>query len=175
MSGTYTSHSLANSPTSMSLLQIIPANPHLLLLIRVAPYPYNLLNVILASSPSLSLSTYTACTALSLCKLVVHTWIGAGIHDLSATHLPEDPEVTLRPSDSGLPPHHHSDDSGRWMGGAGQGDKLKVYTTWAGIALCVALFFYLTHLAKRALARAQEEQEMGGEGAQMSGVTRVGV
>ncbi|EIW65830.1 hypothetical protein TREMEDRAFT_35925 [Tremella mesenterica DSM 1558] len=132
--------SLQSSPTATSLLQIIPDNPHLLLLIRIAPYPYNLLNVILASSPSLTLFNYTACTALSLCKLVLHTWIGAGIHDLSSWH--------KRPS------HHdlHNDTMGR--------DDVKFYSTIVGVTMCLVLFVYLTHLAKRALARVQIEQEL---------------
>ena len=43
-------------------------------------------------------------------------------------------------------------------------EDVKMWSTWAGIGLCVVLFFYLTHLAKRALARAQAEQERDGEG-----------
>ena len=127
----------------MSLLHIIPAKPHLLLLIRVAPYPFNLLNVILASSPSLTLRTYTACTALSLCKLVIHTWIGAGLHDLSELH-------------GGGPGHG---------GGTAlsledqQRQDVRWYSTCFGVVLCISLFFYLTHLAKRAVARAQIEHE----------------
>lgn len=132
--------SLASSPTATSLLQIIPQNPHLLLLIRIAPYPYNLLNVVLASAPSLSLQTYTACTALSLCKLVLHTWIGAGIRDLSAAYGGGE-----EGGDSA--PH---DDS--------RHERVKAGVTWGGIVLCCILFVYLTHIAKKAIARAQEAQ-----------------
>jgi uncharacterized membrane protein YdjX (TVP38/TMEM64 family) len=131
---------LASSPTATSLLQIIPQNPHLLLLIRIAPYPYNLLNVVLASAPSLSLQTYTACTALSLCKLVLHTWIGAGIHDRSAAY---------GAGEEGAEPAPHDD---------AQHERVKAGVTWGGIVLCCILFVYLTHIAKRAIARAQEEQ-----------------
>jgi len=38
--------------------------------------------------------------------------------------------------------------------------NIKNYTTWAGIGLCVVLFFYLTQKAKKALAAAQVEQEL---------------
>lgn len=41
---------------------------------------------------------------------------------------------------------------------------MKMYATWAGIALCVGLFFYLTHLAKRALRKAQQEEEARRDG-----------
>ncbi|TXT09052.1 hypothetical protein VHUM_02526 [Vanrija humicola] len=133
---------LASSPTATSLLQIIPQNPHLLLLIRVAPYPYNLLNVVLASAPTLSLQTYTACTALSLCKLVLHTWIGAGIHDLSAAYNAGG-SVQTEPSEEDI---HR--------------DRIKAGATWGGIVLCVLLFVYLTHIAKREIAKAQDEQRV---------------
>lgn len=132
--------SLQNSPMAISLLHIIPSNPHLLLLIRIAPYPYNLLNVILASSPALTLRTYTACTALSLCKLVLHTWIGAGLHSLSELH---------GTSDSGEPLSEEDQ----------QRQDVRWYSTCFGVVLCISLFFYLTHLAKRALSRAQVEHE----------------
>ncbi|WVQ93262.1 hypothetical protein IAU59_000328 [Kwoniella sp. CBS 9459] len=182
--------SLAHSPTSISILNILPSNPHLLLLIRIAPYPYNLLNVILASSPTLTLRTYTGCTAISLCKLVLHTWIGAGVHDLSASYghggaaagdgsknvsegLGDDsgtdedeswPHPFPPPSHHHPHPYHHVYGHGH---GHGQGhppmdssrEDVKAYSTWIGIFLCVGLFFYLTHLAKKALKKAQEEQE----------------
>lgn len=200
---------LAGSPTAQTLLNIIPANPHLLLLIRIAPYPYNLLNVILASAPSLTLRTYTACTAFSLLKLVLHTWIGAGIHDLSATYVhdrgasapPADGSDTLGESEGSggwagagdaLPDTQYPDGDQGWHRPHGPGrfgehgyghhryhhhhhnyhhhppawmveemhrQKIRMYSTWVGIALCVALFFYLTHLAKKALAKAQAEAE----------------
>ncbi|WVF65599.1 hypothetical protein IAT40_000329 [Kwoniella sp. CBS 6097] len=177
--------SLAHSPTSISILNILPSNPHLLLLIRIAPYPYNLLNVILASSPTLTLRTYTGCTAISLCKLVLHTWIGAGIHDLSASygHGTGDSSKSVvggddedEGQDKGpdgqwpypfpSPSHHPSHGHGH---GHGHGhahppmetsrEDVKAYSTWIGIILCIGLFFYLTHLAKKALKKAQEEQE----------------
>ncbi|RXK37892.1 hypothetical protein M231_04891 [Tremella mesenterica] len=154
--------SLQSSPTATSLLQIIPDNPHLLLLIRIAPYPYNLLNVILASSPSLTLFNYTACTALSLCKLVLHTWIGAGIHDLSSWHK-RPPHHDLHSPHGPRPWHHHRPP---WSTGHGSQDDtmgrddVKFYSTIVGVTMCLVLFVYLTHLAKRALARVQIEQEL---------------
>lgn len=38
--------------------------------------------------------------------------------------------------------------------------QVRMYSTWVGIGLCVALFFYLTHLAKKALKKAQEEEAL---------------
>jgi hypothetical protein len=139
--------SLASSPTASSLLQIIPQNPHLLLLIRIAPYPYNLLNVVLASAPTLTLKTYTCCTAISLCKLVLHTWIGAGIHDISAAY------NSAPPADGNTPPAEQTPEDAHH-------ERVKTGVTWGGIVLCAVLFVYLTHVAKRAIAKAQHEQRV---------------
>jgi hypothetical protein len=157
-----TSRSLNGSPTAQSLLQIIPQNPHLLLLIRIAPYPYNLLNVILASSPALTLKTYTACTAVSLLKLTLHTWIGAGIHDLSATYAQkheEHPPAQHPPQWHGGPHHNPYHPAPEWLDEERHRQDVRVWSTWIGIGLCVGLFFYLTHLAKKALAKAQADQD----------------
>ncbi|WWC64089.1 uncharacterized protein I303_106696 [Kwoniella dejecticola CBS 10117] len=193
---------LSCSQTSSTLLSLLSSHPHLLLLIRIAPYPYNLLNVILASSPSLSLKTYTACTALSLCKLVLHTWIGSGIHNLSEAyghgprhdrpHMAEPFPGNANGSEEGdndqwashphgepdsntgdhTPPHHHH--PAPWHGHGhghdhGQGpemdveweqrEQIKTYSTWFGIFLCIFLFVYLTYLTKKALKKAQAQQE----------------
>ncbi|KAK6904367.1 hypothetical protein I203_105179 [Kwoniella mangroviensis CBS 8507] len=167
------------SPTSSTLLSLLSSHPHLLLLIRIAPYPYNLLNVILASSPSLSLKTYTACTALSLCKLVLHTWIGAGIHNLSEAyghghghrhgygHAPSQGEFDeggqWPPHNNNHVHHHHHHHPGESpdieMEMDTSREDVKMYSTWIGIFLCVILFFYLTYLTKKTIRKAQREQE----------------
>ena len=41
--------------------------------------------------------------------------------------------------------------------------QVRMYSTWAGIVLCIVLFVYLTRLAKKALARAQAQAD-GREG-----------
>ncbi|OWT38600.1 cytoplasmic protein [Cryptococcus neoformans Bt1] len=152
---------LASSSISMSLLHILPTHPHLLLLIRIAPYPYNLLNVILASSPTLTLQTYTGCTAVSLCKLVLHTWIGSGIHDLSESygHGQSKGQEESKEGD-GVDGQWPQDPDGVTGRPAQEGDTqtAKTWTTWVGIVLCIVLFFYLMHFAKRAVKKAQAEQ-----------------
>lgn len=95
--------------------------------------------MVLASAPSLSLKTYTACTAISLCKLILHTWMGAGIHDLSSAY-------GATPVEDRIPEPHEPEH-----------ETLKVAMTWGGIFLCGVLFVYLTHLAKRAIKKAQDE------------------
>ena len=56
---------------------------------------------------------------------------------------------------------HH--DHHQWTPEERRRREVKVWCTWGGIGLCVGLFFYLTHLAKRALARAQQAEEEGFE------------
>jgi hypothetical protein len=40
-----------------------------------------------------------------------------------------------------------------------QRQDIRWYLTCFGVVLCISMFFYLTHLAKRALTRAQVEHE----------------
>ncbi|RGB25204.1 snare associated Golgi protein [Rhizophagus diaphanus] len=54
----------------------------LLFLIRLAPYPYNVLNTLL-SATHLSLQTFIGATALSLFKLMIHVWIGSKLSSFS--------------------------------------------------------------------------------------------
>ena len=65
------------------VVHAIEKRPQLLFLVRLAPYPYNLLNTLLASSPTLTLRTYVMCTALPLFKLLVHTALGSSIQSFS--------------------------------------------------------------------------------------------
>ncbi len=51
---------------------------------RVAPYPYNVMNVLLAGAEGMSMRVYGGVTALSLVKLLVHTWVGASLQSFSA-------------------------------------------------------------------------------------------
>ncbi|KAJ3034746.1 hypothetical protein HDV00_004724 [Rhizophlyctis rosea] len=51
-------------------------------LIRLAPYPYNVMTV-LFSATSITFSTYTLATALSLLKLGIYVYIGSTIHDIA--------------------------------------------------------------------------------------------
>lgn len=66
------------------LIQVVERRPRLLFLIRLAPYPYNLLNASLASSQKLTLKTFAFCTALSLPKLMIHCALGSSTKDFAA-------------------------------------------------------------------------------------------
>lgn len=155
------SHLLTHTTSLKRAVRAIERKPQLLLLIRVAPYPYNLMNVLLAASHTLSFSTYFWCTALSLCKIVIHTSIGAGIHSFAAHHLKDhaptkeaaEEEAATAASDGGV--DNNNDDDG----------LSTIYTVF-GIVLCVAIFLYLTYVARRAvdveLVNEEEEEDYGG-------------
>jgi uncharacterized membrane protein YdjX (TVP38/TMEM64 family) len=55
--------------------------PQLLLLVRIAPYPYNVMNFALSAS-SVSLGTFALATGISLVKLGTHIAIGASLETL---------------------------------------------------------------------------------------------
>lgn len=67
--------------------------------------------------------------------------MGAGIHDLSSAY-------GGTSKDERIPEPHETDQ---------RHDMLKIGMTWGGIFLCAVLFVYLTHLAKRAIKKAQDE------------------
>ncbi|EAU84267.2 hypothetical protein CC1G_01263 [Coprinopsis cinerea okayama7 len=126
-----------NSYTSIKrVVRAIEKRPKLLFLIRFAPYPYNVLNCLLAASPTLTLHTYTVCTALSLFKVVIHTSIGASIHSFKDFHV-ADPDST--------------DDEG-------SADWLAQMWTLVGIALCAAILVYLYIVARRAVDEELDDE-----------------
>lgn len=110
------------------VVRAIERKPQLLFLVRLAPYPYNVMNVLLAST-TLNMKTYVTCTGLSLFKVIVHTSIGAGIRSFSA---------------------HKS--------GSGEEHGWSRLWTIVGIALCVALFLYLSWVARRAVDDELEDE-----------------
>jgi len=110
------------------VVSAIEKQPTLLFLIRLAPYPYNLLNAILAAAPSLTFQTYFCCTALSLFKLIIHTWAGSAIHSFA--------EGTK---------------------GDGENEVVR-YWTYFGLLLSIGLFGYLSYLAKKTVEKQAETE-----------------
>ena len=119
------------------VVRAIENNPKLLFLIRLAPYPYNVMNCLLAASPSLTLRTYLLCTALSLPKLIIHTSIGSSIHSFAEYH--------VRRPGSG-----ESED---------EGSTLSHYSTIAGIVLCLAIFVYLSYVTRKAVDEELQDED----------------
>jgi uncharacterized membrane protein YdjX (TVP38/TMEM64 family) len=131
-----------NSCTTIKrVVRAIEKRPKLLFLIRLAPYPYNVMNCLLAASPTLTLHTYTVCTALSLFKVIIHTSLGASIHSFKEYHV-------VRP---GTAP---SDDN--------NADVVAQLWTIVGIVLCISILVYLSVVARRAVDDELEDDSTGG-------------
>jgi Uncharacterized conserved protein len=128
---------LASTSTIKRVVRAIEKRPKLLFLIRLAPYPYNVMNCLLAASPTLTLRTYTVCTALSLFKVIIHTSLGASIHSFKDYHVVE-------PDKDGNPSHPAIDEE------SGANTVARMWTV-IGIVLCVAIFIYLSVVARRAV------------------------
>lgn len=129
---------IASAPVSIKrAIRAVEKQPKLLFLIRLSPYPYNLMNALLATS-RISFSTYTWCTALSLFKVIIHTTIGASIHKFSDYHT-----------------HSHSatndGDTTESGNDEGDGDDWNKIFTIFGVILCVVVLVYLSWVARRAV------------------------
>lgn len=123
-------HWLASCTSIKRVIRAIDKRPKLLFLIRLAPYPYNVMNCLLAASPTLTLHTYTVCTALSLFKVIIHTSLGASIHSFRDYH-------THQPNSS-------------VEKGTTSGVMARIWTI-VGIVLCVLILIYLSIIARRAV------------------------
>ena len=121
---------LSSTLTIKRVVRAIEKRPKLLFLIRLAPYPFNVMNCLLAASPTLSLRTYTVCTALSLFKLIIHTTVGSSIRSFAEYHVSKPGQTAP-----------HSDEE----------SLLGHYSTIIGILLCVAIFLYLSYVARKAV------------------------
>ncbi|THH33796.1 hypothetical protein EUX98_g402 [Antrodiella citrinella] len=124
------------------VVRAIEKRPRLLFLIRLAPYPFNVMNCLLAASPTLTLRTYTICTALSLFKVIIHTSIGSSIRSFAEYHVAK----------PGQPPHDTSDES-----------MLAHYSTILGVTLCVGIFVYLSYVARRAVDDELQDEAINRE------------
>ncbi|WFD28232.1 hypothetical protein MNAN1_003238 [Malassezia nana] len=117
------------------VVRAIEREPRLLFLVRLAPYPYNLLNTLLASSQVLTLPTYLGCTAMALPKLLVHTSLGASIENFSTYQ--------------SVPSQHTSS----------RAEALRHMAGAAGLVLCVGLFLYLYTVARNAVDNLDDESD----------------
>lgn len=120
--------------TIRRVVRAIEKRPRLLFLIRLAPYPYNVTNCLLATSSALTLRTYTICTALSLFKVVIHTYIGASIHSFKDYA-----------------------SNARARGRGRTADRMAEFWTIIGISLCIFILVYISIIARRAIDEELEE------------------
>ena len=135
---------LKHMPSFARTVRAVSRNPKLLFLVRFAPYPYNVMNVLLAASPSLRWRTYIGCTALSLLKVVIHTSIGSGIRSFKGYH--------------GVGEGQGID--GETTDAERQSSYLAKWSTIVGVVLCLLLLFYLGHVARKAVDVELEEDDM---------------
>src|SRR5258707_11183981 len=94
---------LSSATSVKRVVRAIEKRPQLLFLIRLAPYPYNVMNCLLGASPTLTLRTYLVCTALSLFKVIIHTTLGSSIHSFARYHVQsEPPQDSITDGEPGL-------------------------------------------------------------------------
>lgn len=127
-------------------------------MVRLAPYPYNVMNALLAASPTLTFKTYTLCTALSLFKVIIHTTIGASIHSFAGYHLHKSPDSSDSPIDGQDPTSDGGD--GVPAGDGDEGAFLSRVSAVVGIVLCIAIIVYLSWVARKAVDEELEDDEV---------------
>ncbi|KAG0279871.1 hypothetical protein BGZ96_001797 [Linnemannia gamsii] len=127
----------------------------LLVLIRLAPYPFNIMNAIL-SATHIPISTYILATAISLIKLTLHVYIGSTLSTLTGGDEDDtDPEKD---------PNNH-------------GKRVKVFLLVTGIILGIGVGLYVWAVAKREIAiteaarmeRRQRRRRSGARGGRSAG------
>jgi hypothetical protein len=116
------------------------------------------MNALLAASPTLTFKTYTLCTALSLFKVIIHTTIGASLHSFAGYHLHKTPDSSDSPID-GQDPNRDGGD-GVPVGDDDEGALLSRVSAVVGIVLCIAIFVYLSWVARKAVDEELEDDEI---------------
>ena len=133
---------LSSATSVKRVVRAIEKRPQLLFLIRLAPYPYNVMNCLLGASPTLTLRTYLVCTALSLFKVIIHTTLGSSIHSFARYHVSH--EIA---SDGEQGSSHQSDGDA----GAGEENPFDFYVKIAGVTLALGVFVYISVVARKAI------------------------
>lgn len=113
----------------------------LMLLIRLAPYPFNVINALL-SATHIPLSTFTIATAISLSKLALHVYIGSTLSSLAV--LP--PPPTEDDGDPTLPAPVDSNSHGR---------TLKIVVMVISMTLGIVIGAYVWIVAKREIEMSE--------------------
>jgi hypothetical protein len=137
---------LSNATSVKRVVRAIEKRPQLLFLIRLAPYPYNVMNCLLGASPTLTLHTYLVCTALSLFKVIIHTTLGSSIHSFARYHTQSNPS------------HDTAQNGGQDLflsdgdAGAEEEDSLfGFYAKITGVILAIGVFIYISVVARKAI------------------------
>ncbi|KAI1318001.1 hypothetical protein EDD11_007384 [Mortierella claussenii] len=118
----------------------------LMILIRLAPYPFNVMNALL-SATHIPLSTFAFATALSLTKLALHVYIGSTLSSLAPTIPPtNENEIPGGGNDGGdmdpLPDNPH-------------GRALKIVVMVVSMIIGIAVGAYVWIVAKREIEASE--------------------
>ncbi|CEH18353.1 Predicted membrane protein [Ceraceosorus bombacis] len=151
------------------VVRAIEKQPKLLFLVRLAPYPYNLMNTLLASSPTLTLKTYTLCTAVALPKLLVHTGLGTTIKNFAAyngagTAAPVNATAIAVNGTSAIGAAANvtlmtNTTAPANTGASHTAETIKHVAGFVGVGLCIGIFFYLFSVASAAVDELDDETE----------------
>ena len=136
---------LSNATSVKRVVRAIEKRPQLLFLIRLAPYPYNVMNCLLGASPTLTLRTYLVCTALSLFKVIIHTTLGSSIHSFARYHAQSNASHDTVPN-GGQDLSLSDGDAG-----AEEENPLGFYAKITGVILAVGVFIYISVVARKAI------------------------
>lgn len=155
-----------------NVVRAIEKRPQLLFLIRLAQYPYNLMNTLLASAPTLTLKTYTLCTALALPKLLVHCALGTSIKNFAAYNgaLNSSESATSGAGQASVGKDRtagasfgagntQSSSVANDAGASETAELIKHAAGFLGVGLCVGIFIYLFIVARRAVDEELESFE----------------
>lgn len=136
---------LSNATSVKRVVRAIEKRPQLLFLIRLAPYPYNVMNCLLGASPTLTLRTYLVCTALSLFKVIIHTTLGSSIHSFARYHAQSNSSHDTVPN--GEQDLFLSDEDAS----AEEENLFGFYAKITGVILAVGVFIYISVVARKAI------------------------
>ncbi|KAF9936206.1 hypothetical protein BGZ67_002602 [Mortierella alpina] len=112
----------------------------LMILIRLAPYPFNVMNALL-SATHIPLSTFALATALSLTKLALHVYIGSTLSSLAGPSSPTNPPPSTDDGQVPIPDTH--------------GRNLKIFVMIISMILGIAVGAYVWMVAKREIEASE--------------------
>ncbi|KAI9510423.1 hypothetical protein F5148DRAFT_579763 [Russula earlei] len=144
---------LSNATSVKRVVRAIEKRPQLLFLIRLAPYPYNVMNCLLGASPTLTLRTYLVCTALSLFKVIIHTALGSSIHSFARYHVqPKTSHDTAPDAEDGPSPSDGGTDTE-------EENPIGFYFKIAAMILALGVFVYIAVVARKAVNDELDDDE----------------
>jgi len=117
-----------------------------MLLIRLAPYPFNVMNALL-SATHIPLSTFAIATAISLLKLALHVYIGSTLSSLAIVPPTTTPEDGDGNGDTGTP----SDT----VEGNSHGRTVKIVVMVISMIIGVVVGAYVWIVAKREIEASE--------------------